>query len=126
TQEVFVRAFKHRHRLRPGRELLAWLYRVGTNLCLNRLRDARSQKLGLPGHATVISPEKALGDRDLLRRLLQDLSRTTAEIVFYVLVDGMTHDEAAKMAGISARTVRNRLREFRQSTHLRINLEDFA
>lgn len=41
TQEVFVRCFGHRPSLPPGRDLLAWLYRVTTNLCLNALRDGK-------------------------------------------------------------------------------------
>jgi RNA polymerase sigma-70 factor (ECF subfamily) len=39
TQEVFVRCFDRRQGLREGRELLGWLYRVATNLCLNALRN---------------------------------------------------------------------------------------
>ena len=43
TQEVFTRCIRHHRELRAGRELLGWLYRVATNLCLNELRDRRAR-----------------------------------------------------------------------------------
>ena len=39
TQEVFVRALKHKETLKADRECLPWLYRVATNYCLNFIRD---------------------------------------------------------------------------------------
>lgn len=44
TQEVFIRCLGHRDDLRSGRELLGWLYRVATSLCLNHLRDQISRR----------------------------------------------------------------------------------
>src|SRR4051812_7480584 len=44
TQETFIRAARHAESLPPGREALAWLYRVATNLCLNDLRDRRTAR----------------------------------------------------------------------------------
>src|SRR5947199_8018197 len=41
SQEIFERCLRHCHELRPGPELLAWIYRVSTNLCLDRLRARR-------------------------------------------------------------------------------------
>jgi RNA polymerase sigma-70 factor, ECF subfamily len=113
TQEVFVRCVRERRGLRPGRELLAWLYRVATNLCLNHLRASRLRQVDplsedLPG-APAPDP-----DRRLVLRALSGLDERTQAVAIYVLVDGMTQAEAAEVAGVTDRTVRNCLTRFRE------------
>lgn len=113
TQETFVRCFDHRHGLRPGRELLSWLYRVATNLCLNALRDARvrrafEQEQPPQEGAAAEEPHMAA----LARALLCGLDERTQAIVVYVYLDGMTQAEAAAVAGVTDRTVRNCLSRF--------------
>jgi len=116
TQEVFVRCFGHRFRLRDGGggELLAWLYRVATNLCLNLLRDRdlrRRAHRDVPPPAPVAPAGPAARE---LRDRLDGLDRRTQEIVVYVYLDGMTHAEAARVAKVSDRTVRACLARFQQ------------
>src|SRR3954467_1037377 len=41
SQEIFERCLRRCDELRPGPELLAWLYRASTSLCLDRLRTRR-------------------------------------------------------------------------------------
>jgi RNA polymerase sigma-70 factor (ECF subfamily) len=112
TQEVFVRCHRERARLRPGRELLAWLYQVATNLCLNSLRHdkVRAAALGRDGADPVVDPV-APGQR-LVLELLAGLDPRTQAIAIYVYVDGMTQPEAAAVAGVSDRTVRKCLTRF--------------
>ena len=112
TQEVFVRCYRERARLRPGRELLAWLYQVATNLCLNSLRHdkVRAAALGRDGAGAVSEPV-APGQR-LVLELLEGLDPRTQAIAIYVYIDGMTQPEAAAVAGVSDRTVRKCLTRF--------------
>lgn len=122
SQEVFVRCLRHHSALRPGRELLAWLYRVATNLCLNHLRDGKAE-----GRALELEPRDARahdGDattRLTIARILGGLDLRSQELAVYVYVDGMTHAEAAEVAGVSERTVRNCLGRFLE--HGRVVLE---
>jgi RNA polymerase sigma-70 factor (ECF subfamily) len=122
TQEVFVRCFDRRAGLREGRELLAWLYRVATNLCLNALRDGKLRRdadsvLATASPAAVEAPEaRALWD------LLSDLDERTQAIVVYVHVDGMTQAEAAEVAQVTDRTVRNCLTRFQRQGRLRFDV----
>jgi RNA polymerase sigma-70 factor, ECF subfamily len=112
TQEVFVRCFDRRTQLRPGRELLAWLYRVATNLCLNAIRDARFRR---KADGSVASPPVVDADGASQRGvldLLAGLDERTQAIAVYVYLDGMTHTEAAEVAAVSDRTVRNCLTRF--------------
>ncbi|HEY4393235.1 MAG TPA: RNA polymerase sigma factor [Polyangia bacterium] len=125
TQEVFVRCFGYRPRIPSGRELLAWLYRVTTNLCLNAVRNGK-----LRGRA----------DRDLARwgpsaaapegpqrrgvwELLAGLDPRTQAVVVYVHLDGMTQAEAAEVEGISDRTVRNCLTRFERHARALLGAE---
>lgn len=120
TQEVFVRCFDRRTGLRDGRELLGWLYRVATNLCLNALRDGKLRRDAdrqlLPALPTASEPPEAR----LLWDLLRDLDERTQAIVIYVHVDGMTQTEAAEVAQVSDRTVRNCLARFQRTGRLRL------
>jgi len=120
TQEVFLRCFNHRATLRPGRELLAWLYRVATNLCLNALRDSDRRRRAdlLDALVEAVSPEGPA--RRLLRDLFADLDPRTQAIVVYVYLDGMTQDEAAEVAQVSDRTVRNCLARFNEEGRRRM------
>jgi RNA polymerase sigma-70 factor, ECF subfamily len=117
TQEVFLRCLRHHSGLRPGRELLAWLYKVATNLCLNELRDARARhpddaETAARADIEIPTNETESADRQLTLQILRGLDRQTQELAIYVLVDGMTHAEAASVAGVSERTVRYRLDRF--------------
>jgi RNA polymerase sigma-70 factor (ECF subfamily) len=48
TQEVFLQAFKSRHRFEPGRPFRPWLFRIAINLCRNHLRaGARAEEPAL-------------------------------------------------------------------------------
>jgi RNA polymerase sigma factor (sigma-70 family) len=124
TQEVFVRCFDRRENLRDGRELLGWLYRVATNLCLNALRDGKLHRdadnrlAPAPVTTTAVDAPEARVLRDLLR----DLDERTQAIVVYVHIDGMTHAEAAEVARVSDRTVRNCLARFQQQGRLRLGV----
>jgi RNA polymerase sigma-70 factor (ECF subfamily) len=120
TQDVFVRCFDHRGGLRDGRELLGWLYRVATNLCLNALRDRKLRGDADRQRAPTVSPSAEAPEVRLLWDLLRDLDERTQAIVVYVHLDGMTHAEAAEVAQVSDRTVRNCLARFQRTGRLRL------
>jgi RNA polymerase sigma-70 factor (ECF subfamily) len=122
VQEVFVRCFGHRPKLRAGRDVLIWLYRVTTNLCLNALRDGKL-RVRADRDAARLSPTTAAPDGPARRAvwdLLAGLAERTQAIVIYVYLDGMTHAEAAEVARVTDRTVRNCLTRFQE--HARAQL----
>jgi RNA polymerase sigma-70 factor, ECF subfamily len=119
TQEVFIRCLDRRDELRSGRELLAWLYRVATNLCLNYLRDQRSRQAR---DAHLLQVQGGWQERPSsleVLQLLDGLDERTQAVAIYVHVDGMTHDEAALVAQVSDRTVRNCLMRFAEHARQR-------
>src|SRR5512146_475115 len=45
TQETFLRAYRHRESLRDENAQIAWLYRIATHVCLDRLRQYARRNL---------------------------------------------------------------------------------
>lgn len=96
--------------------MAAWLARVTTNLCLNRVRDhGRRRELARLhlGHRAE-GEEASAEDRLTVRHLLAETDERTARAAVCVHVDGMSYDEAADTLGVSKRTVANLLKRFRE------------
>jgi RNA polymerase sigma-70 factor (ECF subfamily) len=116
VQEVFLRALAHAGEFRGEASPLTWLYRISTNLCLNRLRD-RKQHLPIDTFAPVlldaaVNPERAASARQAARALLGGLDARTQALVVYRYLDGMTQDEIAAVSGWSRKTLGKKLRDF--------------
>jgi RNA polymerase sigma-70 factor (ECF subfamily) len=112
TQEVFLRAIevdaKDAFEARP----IAWLYRVTTNLCLNRLRDFKRRAEILSEWTPEEAQDSNTDTKILLRRILERVPEELQDIAVYYYVDDLPHDEIASILGVSRRTVGNRLATF--------------
>lgn len=119
SQDVFVQLLKNRDRL----EVLypsSLLYRIATNLSLNRLRDLRRRPLTsgdelLQDIAAAENPGAATEARSVLDRLFgrqQESSRVIATLHY---VDGLTLQQVADEVGMSVSGVRKRLRALRNT-----------
>jgi RNA polymerase sigma-70 factor (ECF subfamily) len=119
VQEVFVRVIKSAADFRRQSQPSTWLYRIATNLCLNRVRDGRRRRdhldrFGEQVHHAPPPPAPSSPDaRATLRRVLAQLPEELAEIAVYYWVDEMDQAEIAEILGVSRRTVGNRLERFR-------------
>jgi RNA polymerase sigma factor (sigma-70 family) len=116
VQEVFMKAIRAFPSFRGESSLTTWLYQVTTNHCLNVLRDGARRRRALERRLPAAvehppSPEDRMG----IDQLLQKLPRELCEVAIYYYVDQMNQDEIAALLGISERTVRNRLKEFRDA-----------
>ena len=118
-QDVFLRVMEHRARL-DVRYPSSLLYRIATNVCLNRRRDRRREPLTcdeaiLFEIARAGEPGGASDARLLLARLFgrhPESSRTMAVLHY---VDGLTLEEVASETDMSVSAVRKRLRALRAS-----------
>lgn len=114
-QEVFIRALREWASFRHDASPVTWLYRITTNLCLNRLRDeSRRREIAdarapLEKTRTDSSAETEATLADILRRVPEELR----EIAVHYWVDEMSQDEIAAMLGVARRTVGYRLEAFR-------------
>jgi len=113
AQDVFVRLLERRDRL-SGLHPSGLLFRIATNLCLNRIRDARR-------HPRVAGDEilETLARRDdldaplLLDRLFRRHPESTRAMAVMHWLDGMTFEQVARDCGMSVSGVRKRLRALR-------------
>jgi RNA polymerase sigma-70 factor (ECF subfamily) len=121
AQDVFVRLLERRDRLRDDYPS-SLLYRMATNLCLNRIRDAKRRQTTtdqdlLEQIADLEDAEGRIEARSMLARLFgrQQASTRTMAVLHYV--DRMTLEEVAEEVGMSVSGVRKRLRGLRAALH---------
>jgi RNA polymerase sigma-70 factor (ECF subfamily) len=116
-QDVFVKLLAHQDRLTADAPA-ALLYRIATNVCLNRLRTDRRhpedrQEELLHSIATLDDNESRSAARRFLERLFVREVDSTRTIAVLHLLDGMTLEEVAGEVGLSVSGVRKRLRTLR-------------
>jgi RNA polymerase sigma-70 factor (ECF subfamily) len=112
TQETFMRVHRHLEKAPP--EALGWIYRIATNYCLNELRDRKhrpSPTDELP-ELSIDDFASALGDRDLVARIIKRSPEKLRVVAWLHHVDGLDQAEVAQTLGISRRSVVNHLNEF--------------
>lgn len=112
AQEVFVRVMRTKSAYTGRGELLGWLHRITTRYCLNRLRDQRRRNGLFQLHVAPKLPMTAASapaEMMMLRWLLGNADERQAQAAIYVHLDGMSHEAAAALMGVSKRTVGNLL-----------------
>lgn len=80
AQEAFVRAFINIHTFDTNRKFSTWLYRIGTNLCIDRIRKKKpdyyldaevASTEGLNMYSQIASKEE-LPEQEVLKMEMQD------------------------------------------------------
>ena len=116
--DVFVQLLVHQDRL-DDHAPSSLLYRIATNVCLNRIRSRRDAARDGDDVLLRIADAGAevdrLGARSILRRLFGAEEESSAAMAVMHLLDGMTLDEVATEVGMSVSGVRKRLRRLRTS-----------
>lgn len=117
TQDVFVQLVRHSDRLQ-NIGLSSLLYRMATNVCLNRLRTARRRPEQpddelLSRIAAIDDTESRTLAGTVLARLFGREPESTRTIAVLHLLDGLTLEEVAEEVGLSVSGVRKRLRTLR-------------
>jgi RNA polymerase sigma-70 factor (ECF subfamily) len=114
--DVFVQLLVNQDRL-DDHAPSSLLYRIATNVCLNRIRSRRDADDDdvLVRIAAAGDSADRLGARSVLRRLFGGHDESSATMAVMHLLDGMTLDEVATECGMSVSGVRKRLRRLRSS-----------
>jgi len=122
-QDVFVRLIERRQTL-DARYPSSLLYRIATNVCLNRIRDRRRSPASPSGESeaerihAIACAEPPAGNSDarmLLDWLFNRHPESSRTIAVLHYVDGLTLEQVAAEIGLSVSGVRKRLRRLRQS-----------
>jgi RNA polymerase sigma-70 factor (ECF subfamily) len=119
SQDVFVQLLRRRSQLEVHYPS-SLLWKIATNLCLNRLRDRRAapepvEDATLVRLARLEDPEPAAEARFTLGRLFARHRPSTRHIAMLHFVDGLTLEQTAREVGLSVSGVRRRLRGLRET-----------
>ena len=140
VQDVFVKAYKSLGRFQGKSSFYTWIYRIAVNSTINFIkRRAKKSALSLdnidlnierdPAYVELSakgSPLKDMSIKELqekLNKALLTLSEKHRAVVVLHDIQGVPHNEIAKMLGCSSGTIRSRLYYARQ--RLQIELSEF-
>ncbi len=134
TQEAFVKAWQALKSFKGDSSFFTWLYRIAINRTLNHLqqRNYRNSKHAMslnnldmeaerhPDLVALVSDKTPRRDvaldelKEKLNAAMQRLSENHRTVVTLHDIQGMPHDEIAKILGCNTATVRTRLFYARQ------------
>ena len=140
TQEVFLRVWKAAGTYKPDAKFTTWLYRIATNLCINRQHAIRIRRLFVQSHiqeqiqnskdssiigesAGILSPEDRIIDSEQSVRLLNALNELpTSQRVAIVLriYDEMSYQEIAEIMDLSVSAVDSLLIRAKRNLHRKL------
>jgi RNA polymerase sigma-70 factor, ECF subfamily len=103
--EVFAAAWRGVPRLRyRGRPVLAWLYRVASNMASDRLRERMREPVPVEEVRSlpVADAAEAIADRDALERAMHRLPADQQLAVHLRLVEGYSFAEVGRLMGRSS------------------------
>jgi RNA polymerase sigma-70 factor (ECF subfamily) len=142
AQEVFLRVYRSRQSYRAEAKFTTWLYRIATNLAVNRARDtkheraARTVYLDAPDEETGTTPDvaddKPLAEERLLReermkairaRVMELPERQRMAVVMHKY-QGMDYREIGEVLKLSESAIKSLL--FRAYQTLRETLKEFV
>lgn len=121
TQEVFIKVGTNLDGFRNEASPLTWMTRIATNHCLNVIRAKRAPWHEKYRQEVDVGVKSADGgfmfaeNRELLRLCLAKVAEkdlSLAELATWAFVDEMKQADLCALAGMSAPTLRKRLREF--------------
>lgn len=114
-QEVFVRVVTSKDSFRGDAPILRWIYRITTNLCLERLRKRRTHPVVTDPEAVrrLVDGRGAPEDRQAVLQILGRADPLTQRVAVHYYLDGMNMEEIADVVGYSRKTVGKKLAAFR-------------
>jgi RNA polymerase sigma-70 factor (ECF subfamily) len=138
AQEVFLRVYRALDRFDPKYRFSTWLFRVGQNAAIDRIRKRRLKTVSIhrPDEGEGSSEwEFASQDRDAygdlrnlergeaIRRAIDGLAEEYRELIELRHFGELSYDEIAELKSMPLGTVKNKL--FRARQMLKGELEDF-
>ena len=115
-QEVFVRVLAKESSFRGDAPILHWMYRITTNVSLDRIRKRRTHPVVKDPDAVrrLVDEQVDATDRLAVLEVLGRMDEKTQQIAVYHYMDGMKMEEVAEVVGYSRKTVGKKLAAFRE------------
>ncbi len=122
VQDCVLTAIDRSDQYRPEMALRPWLFAILRNSFFNQIRRRKRQPLldedAVHDNSPVISGnQEAIVELGELQSALDRLSPEHRDIVWMVVVEGFTYEEASHTMGIPVGTVRSRLARARFALH---------
>ncbi len=126
TQETFLRAHCRQEVLRDPNAVRGWLYRIATNVCLDRLRKRKldvplgGEDEARPGETAVAKTPSAHENVEraetsaCVQRCLDHLPDRYRSVLLLYEAHGLTAPEIADLLGVSVGTIKIRLHRARR------------
>jgi RNA polymerase sigma factor (sigma-70 family) len=116
--EVFLKILSNRNRL-TAEYPSALLYRIATNVCLNKIRKERKHSLNeyldiLHNTSFFENQDENISARNLLAYIFEKEKESTRQIAVLYFVNGMTIKEIAKTKNLSISGVHKHLDKLRR------------
>jgi len=116
AQEAFIRVYESLHSFRGDAGFSTWLYRIVTNLSLNRLKAMKrrnEERLDTAMHGMIPSAETAGGAgadlREHLERALHELPTLQRAVVILRHMNGLSTKDVGRILSCSEGTVKTHL-----------------
>jgi len=113
TQDVFLRAFRGLRSFRGQASLGTWLYRIGVNVCLNRVSSKRAESESIDDRQFADDRIESASDRVLrgeraarVRAAIAELPRKQRATLILRMYHEMSHQEIADVLGSSVGAVK--------------------
>ena len=125
TQDTFLKAYQELATLKKPQSFSSWLYVIAANNCSTWLRkkrlrtepleDTRLQKATYSGHVIAENERTAVeAQREVVKELLAKLQESERTVITLHYFGEMSSAEIGAFLGVSANTVRSRLRRAQQ------------
>ena len=127
TQETFLKVYQRLHTLKDPNQFSGWLYVITANLCATWLRKKRIQTQPLEGTEPTMIQEDAYSQhvteergrtaveaqREVVKQLLAKLKESERTVMTLYYLGEMKVEEISRFLGVSASTIKSRLRRAR-------------
>ena len=128
TQEVFLKVYQGLRTLKHPKQFSGWLYVITANLCATWLRKKRIQTQPLEDAERTMPQRDAYSrhvveertntaaesQREVVKKLLAKLKESERTVMALHYLGEMTVEEISQFLGVSASTIKSRLRRARQ------------
>ena len=137
AQEAFVRAYMNLHTFDQKRKFSTWLYRIATNLCIDRIRKKKPDYYldaevtgteGLDLYSQIASddqlPEETLEQMELQDRIQYEISRLPDKyrtVVVLKYIEELSLQEISEILDMPLGTVKTRIHRGREALRKQLN-----